>query len=243
MAQCSTAAMYFSRMTEEEQIAVNLARVQSTIAQAEQLAGRPSGSVKLLAISKKQSVAKIRAARAAGQREFGENYLQEALSKIAALKDADLCWHFTGVIQSNKARDIAIYFDWVHSIDRISVANHLNRLRPATSPNLDVCIQVNLSREQTKAGCRVEQLAALAEHIEALPRLRLRGLMALPRLSSNRAEQRATFAQFARIFDEMAPRFNHFDTLSAGMSGDFEQAIAEGATIVRIGTALFGPRL
>ena len=235
--------MYFSKMTDEEQVAINLARVKSAIARAEQMAGRQLGGVKLLAISKKQSVAKIRAALAAGQRDFGENYLQEALTKIATLKDEDLCWHFTGAIQSNKARDIAAHFDWVHSVDRISVANHLNRLRPSASPNLDVCIQVNLSGEQTKAGCSIAQLAALAEQIEALPRLNLRGLMALPKVSSKHAQQRATFAQFARLCEEMAPRFNYFDTLSAGMSGDFEQAIAEGATLVRIGTALFGPRL
>lgn len=243
MVQCLTPTTYFSIMLDERQISINLTQVRSTIAHAEKSAGRAPGSVKLLAISKTRSVAEIRAAIAAGQRDFGENYVQEAIAKIQAFKDENLCWHFTGAIQGNKARDVALYFDWVHSLDRALIANRLDRLRPSSLANLNVCIQVNLSGEKTKAGCDIGQVQTLAALIESLPRLNLRGLMAIPKASSSSFQQRETFDEFAQLFKQLASQFDSFDTLSAGMSGDFEQAIIAGATVVRIGTAIFGPRL
>jgi len=229
-------------VSKSRQIAINLARLRAAIAQAEAQAGRQRGSVRLLAISKTKSVRAIRAALAAGQHDFGENYLQEALAKIAQLKEEKILWHFVGAIQSNKARDIAQYFDWVHSVERLSIAQRLDRLRPTTLPPLNVCIQVNIDQEHTKAGCRVDQLAALAAEIAQLPRLRLRGLMAIPKPAADAQQQYQGFVKLHALFAELAAHYRHFDTLSAGMSGDFEQAIKAGANLIRIGTAIFGAR-
>jgi len=177
-----------------------------------------------------------------GVRRFGENYLQEALQKIEALADLDLEWHFIGPIQSNKTRAIAEHFDWVHSVDRLKIARRLNEQRPAALAPLNVCLQLNVSAEQSKSGAEPAQLAALAAEVAALPRLRLRGLMAIPAATEDVARQRAAFRCMGEAQAQLQAAGLELDTLSMGMSGDLEAAIAEGATLVRIGTALFGPR-
>ena len=201
--------------------------------------GREPATVGLLAVSKTQPAAAIRDAFAAGLRDFGENYLQEALEKQAALTDLPLIWHFIGPIQSNKTRPIAEHFDWVHSVDRLKIAQRLSDQRPAHLPALNICLQVNVSGEDSKSGCSPEELTALARAVVALPNLRLRGLMAIPEPTDDVAAQHAAFARLRQLRDELAL---NLDTLSMGMSHDLEAAIAEGATWVRIGTALFGAR-
>lgn len=197
----------------------------------------PSPAPRLLVVSKARDAADVRAAYAAGQREFGENYVQEATAKIAALADLDIVWHFIGAIQSNKTRDIADRFRWVHTVDRAKIASRLNA---AAGDVLDVCVQVNVDAEPQKAGVVPADLLALVAHIAALPRLRLRGLMVIPRQGG---DSRASFRRTRSLFETMAPRAGpHWDTLSMGMSDDFEAAVEEGATIVRVGTAIFGPR-
>jgi PLP dependent protein len=215
-------------------------------------AGRDPHTVHLLAVSKTRTAADVCALAALGQRNFAENYLQEALDKIHACADESLCWHFIGPIQSNKTRDIATSFNWVHSVDRGKIAQRLNDQRPAHLPPLNICIQVNIDGEESKSGVPLADgladVAALAEHIVSLPRLQLRGLMAIPRADSD-DNNRAAFDKLAMtlsslrhtiaISDAAKPQL---DTLSMGMSNDFDSAIAAGATHVRIGTALFGPR-
>lgn len=196
----------------------------------------------LLAVSKTRPAEDIRAAHALGINDFGENYLQEALPKIEALQALGLTWHFIGPIQSNKTRPIAEHFDWVHSVDRDKIARRLNEQRPADAPPLQVCLQVNVSGEASKSGVSPAELPALAEAVMQLPRLRLRGLMAIPAATNSDAEQRAAFAQLRGLFEELKPQAPDLDTLSMGMSGDLEAAVAEGSTLLRIGTALFGPR-
>lgn len=196
----------------------------------------------LLAVSKTRPAEDIRAAHALGINDFGENYLQEALPKIEALQALGLTWHFIGPIQSNKTRPIAEHFDWVHSVDRDKIARRLNEQRPADAPPLQVCLQVNVSGEASKSGVSPADLPALAEAVLHLPRLRLRGLMAIPAATNSDAEQRAAFAQLRGLFEELKPQAPDLDTLSMGMSGDLEAAVAEGSTLLRIGTALFGPR-
>ena len=229
-------------MSEHQQIRANLLRVQSAIAQAETQAGRPPGSVRLLAVSKTKSAAAIRATLDAGQHDFGENYLQEALAKIEQIKEKKIRWHFIGSIQSNKARDIAHHFDWVHSIEKLSIAQRIARLRPEALLPLNVCIQINIDQEQSKSGCSIEQVHTLADEIAQLPRLKLRGLMAIPKPISEPQYQYRIFTELNALFEQLKQRHKNFDTLSAGMSGDFEQAIKAGTTLVRIGTAIFGPR-
>ena len=229
-------------MSEHRQIRDNLSRVQSAITQAEAQAGRPRGSVRLLAVSKTKSVAAIRAALDAGQYDFGENYLQEALAKIEQLKEEKICWHFIGSIQSKKARDIARHFDWVHSIEKISTAQRIDHLRPETLLPLNVCIQINIDKEPSKSGCSVEQVHALADEITQMSHLKLRGIMAIPKPVSKLQHQYKTFTELHALFEQLKPKYKDFDTLSVGMSGDFEQAIKAGATLIRIGTAIFGPR-
>ncbi|MCY1283596.1 Pyridoxal phosphate homeostasis protein [compost metagenome] len=224
-------------------IAKNIAKVGERIREAAQAAGREAATVGLLAVSKTKPAADIRAAFAAGLRDFGENYLQEALAKQAELADLALTWHFIGPIQSNKCKALAEHFAWVHSVDRLKVAQRLSDLRPAGLPPLNVCLQVNISGEASKSGCAPAELGALAAAVAGLPRLRLRGLMAIPEPCDDPAEQRATFARVRALADELRQRLNlDLDTLSMGMSHDLEAAIAEGATWVRIGTALFGAR-
>ena len=220
-------------------IADNISLVSERIRAAAQASQRDADSVHLLAVSKTKPAQAIREAYAAGMRDFGENYLQEALGKQAELTDLPLSWHFIGPIQSNKTRAIAEHFAWVHSVDRLKIAQRLSEQRPADLPPLNICIQVNVSGEASKSGCTPADLPALAAAISALPRLKLRGLMAIPEPTEDRAAQDAAFAA---VSDLQASLNLPLDTLSMGMSHDLESAIAQGATWVRIGTALFGAR-
>ncbi|EKF74565.1 hypothetical protein A11A3_08060 [Alcanivorax hongdengensis A-11-3] len=204
-------------------------------------AGRDADSVCLLAVSKTCTAAELAALADQGQRHFGENYLQEGLDKIAALTGRDLVWHFIGPIQSNKTRDIAAHFDWVHSVDRLKVARRLSEQRPAQRAPLNVCIQVNVDDEASKSGVSLAEVAALAEAVAALPNLRLRGLMAIPRADSD-DHNRAAFRRLAMTLSHLRNTMPALDTLSMGMSADYPVAIEEGATVIRLGTALFGPR-
>ncbi|MCW8155469.1 YggS family pyridoxal phosphate-dependent enzyme [Stutzerimonas stutzeri] len=217
----------------------NIAKVAARIREAAQAVNRDPATVGLLAVSKTQPAAAIRDAAGAGVRDFGENYLQEALDKQAELSDLSLVWHFIGPIQSNKTKSIAEHFDWVHSVDRLKIAQRLSDQRPTQLPPLNICLQVNVSGEASKSGCAPEELHPLAQAVVALPNLRLRGLMCIPAPSDDPAEQRAAFARLRALRDELPLTL---DTLSMGMSQDLETAIAEGATWVRIGTALFGAR-
>ncbi len=203
---------------------------------------RPPGGVRVLAVSKTKPPEAVRAAAEAGQREFGENHVQDALVKLDALGGLDLIWHFIGPVQSNKTRVVATRFDWVHSIDRAKIATRLNAQRPEELPPLEVCIQVNVSGEDSKSGVDPDQVEELARVVSGLPRLKLRGLMTLPRISAGLQTQRQPFATLRRILETLNTRGFALDTLSMGMSNDMEAAIAEGATIVRIGTAIFGAR-
>jgi pyridoxal phosphate enzyme (YggS family) len=220
-------------------IADNISQVMARIQAGAQAAQRPAGSIGLLAVSKTKPAAAVREAYAAGIRDFGENYLQEALAKQQELADLPLCWHFIGPIQSNKTRAIAENFAWVHSVDRLKIAQRLSEQRPAGLPPLNICIQVNISGEASKSGCEPADLQALATAIAALPNLRLRGLMAIPEPLEDRAAQDAAFASVRTLQEHLQLPL---DTLSMGMSHDLEAAIAQGATWVRIGTALFGAR-
>ncbi|MHB1145017.1 MAG: YggS family pyridoxal phosphate-dependent enzyme [Thiobacillus sp.] len=216
--------------------------VQARIARAGAEAGRDATAIRLLAVGKTFSAAAVRGLAACGQREFGENYVQEALEKQATLRELALVWHFIGPIQSNKTRAIAGHFSWVHSIDRLKIAERLSAQRPASLPPLQVCIEVNVSGESSKGGVDPADLPALAEAVSKLPGLQLRGLMAIPAPTPDVAAQRAAFRQVREQFDALRARGYALDTLSMGMSGDLEAAILEGATLVRIGTALFGER-
>lgn len=220
-------------------IAKNIAKVATRIREAAQAAGRDPETVGLLAVSKTQPVEAIREAHNAGLSDFGENYLQEALEKQTGLADLTLTWHFIGPIQSNKTRAIAEHFDWVHSVDRLKIAQRLSDQRPAALPPLNICLQVNVSGEASKSGCAPQEVAQLARAIMALPNLCLRGLMAIPEPTDDITEQHAAFARVRQLQHELDAKL---DTLSMGMSQDLEAAIAEGATWVRIGTALFGAR-
>ncbi|HBP47147.1 YggS family pyridoxal phosphate-dependent enzyme [Pseudomonas sp. FSL R10-0056] len=220
-------------------IAGNIARVEARIRAAALAVQRDVTSIHLLAVSKTKPAGALREAHAAGIRDFGENYLQEARAKQLELADLPLCWHFIGPIQSNKTRDIAEHFAWVHSVDRLKIAQRLSEQRPANLPPLNICIQVNVSGEASKSGCTPADLPALAAAISALPRLKLRGLMAIPEPTEDRAEQDAAFATVRTLQESLNMGL---DTLSMGMSHDLESAIAQGATWVRIGTALFGAR-
>jgi pyridoxal phosphate enzyme (YggS family) len=208
----------------------------------EQQYGREPGSVQILAVSKRHNTDKIRAVAAAGMHHFGENYLQEALEKISALQDLTLTWHFIGPIQSNKTRGIAEHFDWVQSVDREKIAVRLNDQRPSHLPPLNVCVQVNLSQEQSKSGVSLDEGAELCQCVAQLPRLTLRGVMAIPAPIEDFEEQRSSFRQLAQLYDKLAGQIDTVDTLSMGMSDDYAAAIAEGATMIRLGTVIFGPR-
>ena len=220
-------------------IAGNIAQVEARIRAAAEAVQRDVTSIHLLAVSKTKPAAALREAYAAGIRDFGENYLQEARAKQVELTDLPLSWHFIGPIQSNKTREIAEHFAWVHSVDRLKIAQRLSEQRPADLPPLNICIQVNVSGEASKSGCTPADLPALAAAISALPRLKLRGLMAIPEPTEDRAEQDAAFATVRTLQESLNMGL---DTLSMGMSHDLESAIAQGATWVRIGTALFGAR-
>ena len=221
-----------------------LQQVRQRIALACAAAQRPVQSVTLLAVSKTFAADTLREAHAAGQRAFGENYVQEALAKIAALADLRpaIEWHLIGPLQSNKTREVAAAFDWVHSIDRLKVAERLSARRPAGLPPLQVCLQVNVSGEASKSGVAPAELPALAHAVAALPQLRLRGLMSIPEPAADFTAQRAPHRQLRGLFEALRREGLALDTLSMGMSADLEAAIAEGATIVRVGTAIFGGR-
>ncbi|MEY3202264.1 MAG: hypothetical protein RIR70_1814, partial [Pseudomonadota bacterium] len=216
--------------------------VNARIAQATLQAGRAPGSVTLLAVSKTFPPEAVRAAARCGQRAFGENYAQEGADKIAALADLDLEWHFIGPLQSNKTRLVAEHFDWVHSIDREKIAQRLSDQRPAGLPPLKVCLQVNVSGEASKSGVTIAALPDLARAVAALPNLALKGLMAIPEPSDDMTLMRARFASVREALDDLNAAGFSLDTLSLGMSADLEAAIAEGATLVRVGSAIFGAR-
>jgi pyridoxal phosphate enzyme (YggS family) len=222
----------------------NLDAVLQRIGLAAQLAGRDPRSVSLLAVSKTFPAEDVRAAHAAGQRAFGENYVQEATTKIAALADlrASLEWHFIGPLQSNKTRPVAETFDWVHSVDRLKIAQRLAEQRPENLPPLNVCLQVNVSGEASKAGVAPAEAAEVARAIAALPRLALRGLMSIPEPAGSIEAQRAPHRQLRELFEQLRANGLELDTLSMGMSSDLEAAVLEGATMVRVGTAIFGAR-
>lgn len=223
-------------------IPANLQIVYSRIARAAQDAGRAADSVTVLAVSKTFPAEAVRAAAAAGQHAFGENYVQEALDKITGLRDLGLQWHFIGPIQSNKTRSIAEHFDWVHGVERDKIARRLADARPLVLPPLNVCIQVNVSGEASKSGIAPDAVTALAEQVAALPRLKLRGLMAIPEPTPDAQLRRTRFRLLRELKDDLVRRGHVLDTLSMGMSDDLEDAVAEGATMVRVGTAIFGRR-
>jgi pyridoxal phosphate enzyme (YggS family) len=212
------------------------------LAQAALDANRDPESVKLLAVSKKHPAETVLEAAGAGQRDFGENYVQEGLDKAAACGRDDLRWHFIGHLQSNKTRSVAAAYDWVHTIDKLKIARRLSEQRPADLPKLDVCIQVNVDREGSKSGAPIDVVPELAAEISALPRLRLRGLMCLPAIRDGFEAQREPFARLRELAESISAGGIELDTLSMGMTDDYRAAIFEGATIVRIGTAIFGPR-
>lgn len=220
-----------------------LRKVTERIHQAALLAGRNPQSVQLVAVSKTQPASAIAEAYASGQRHFGENYVQEALDKKIQLEHLyNLVWHFIGPIQSNKTRAIAENFSWVHSVDRLKIAQRLNEQRPESVPPLNICIQVNLDDEETKSGVSLKDLPELAAAINPLPRLALRGLMAIPAATSDIQQQRNAFARLRQAMEHLCALGYTLDTLSMGMSGDLESAIMEGATFVRVGTDIFGAR-
>lgn len=223
-------------------IAANLRQVHQRIAQACAAAGRTPDTVTLIAVSKTFPAEQIRAAYAAGQRHFGESYLQEWQQKQDALADLEIVWHFIGPLQSNKTREVASGFDWAHSVDRLKIAQRLSDQRPAHMPPLSVCLQVNISGEDSKSGCAPSEVGALAQQIANLPRLRLRGLMAVPAPTDNPSEQHAAFRRLQALMQQLRDMGLQPDTVSAGMSDDLEAAIEEGSTAVRIGSAIFGTR-
>ncbi len=220
-------------------IAENLQAVRSRISEALQ---GDSRAITLVAVSKTQPLERVREALEAGQRDFGENYVQEAIAKIRALEGRGAVWHFIGHLQGNKAKEVAGHFDWVHGVDRARIADLLSRHRPAHLAPLQACVQVNISEEATKAGVRPEEALALARHVASLPGLRFRGLMGMASPSGDFARARAEFAVLRRTFEELARAGLAPDTLSMGMTQDFPAALAEGATMLRIGTAIFGAR-
>jgi hypothetical protein len=234
--------------SSDKHLQANLTALAERITAAARAAGRDPSSVTLVAVGKTFSAEAVAALARCGQRDFGENYVQEALAKIdavrAALPGLALAWHFIGPIQSNKTRPIAERFDWVQSVDRLKIAQRLSEQRPDDLPPLNVLLQVNISGEAAKSGVSPAELPALARAVAALPRLRLRGLMAIPQPEDDPARQRRPFAALRQLFEaQRAAGPAGWDTLSMGMSGDLEAAIAEGATMVRVGTALFGARL
>ena len=227
-------------------IAHNLQAVDASIVEAARAAGRKPDEVRLLAVSKTFPAEAVLEAIGAGQRAFGENYLQEALDKMAAVSDAlpgqQVEWHFIGPIQSNKTRPIAASFAWVHTVDRLKIAQRLSEQRPEQLGPLNICLQVNISGEVSKSGASPDELLELARHVAQLPRLRLRGLMAIPEPETDFNKQRAAFRRLRELADSVSAHGIVLDTLSMGMSADLAAAVVEGATIVRVGSAIFGVR-
>jgi len=234
-------------LIHDTQIAANLKLVENTLRSLEKKYQRPANSVQLLAVSKTKPIEDILAAHSVGQTDFGENYLQEALKKIQEpkikeLKPEKLNWHFIGPIQKNKTRSIAENFQWLHSLERLVIAQRLNDQRPKSLPPLQVCIQVNIDNEDSKSGVKVDAIQTLAESIVELKRVKLRGLMAIPQANNDTQQQRKSFAKLRQQLEHLNQQGFELDTLSMGMSSDLEAAVAEGATIVRVGTAIFGER-
>ena len=220
----------------------HLRGVRDRVEKAASAAGRSADEITIVAVSKRHSAAAIEAAYSAGQRDFGENFVQEAVPKIESLDLSDIRWHFIGRIQANKTRDIARHFDWVHTVDRLKIARRLNEQRPHYAAPLNICIQVNLAEEPQKSGIAAGEVGELAEAVHDLSRLRLRGLMTMPPADAATDAVEALFLELARIERSLVARGLAMDTLSMGMSGDLETAIACGSTMLRIGTAIFGPR-
>ncbi len=220
----------------------NFRKIQDLLAKAAVDAGRSVGSIRLLAVSKKKPAEAVLEAYSAGQRDFGENFVQEGLEKIAQVDRDDVTWHFIGHLQSNKTKAVAQHFQWVHTIDRLKVARRLSEQRPHHAGDLNVCIEVNIDAEDLKSGASIAEVADLAAAIAELPRLKLRGLMCLPAIRQGVAAQREPFARLRALMESLNDTGMQLDTLSMGMTADYAAAIQEGATIVRIGTALFGAR-
>ena len=216
--------------------------MQSRIAEAARAAGRSVDSVTLLAVSKGQSSAAIESAARAGVEHFGENFLQESLPKMAALAGREITWHFIGRLQANKTRSVAEQFAWVHAVDRLRIAERLSAQRPFHAPPLNICLQLHVGGEATKGGLPGAEIAGLARQVRELPRLRLRGIMSMPPAEADVARQRQWFRETRQVFDYLNEQGFGLDTLSMGTSADFEAAVAEGSTLVRVGTAIFGPR-
>ena len=223
-------------------IAENIAQLSARLQRLDRQYERSASSVKLLAVSKRHPVESIIAANKVGIEDFGENYLREALDKIQHLSSLRVNWHFIGPIQSNKTKAIAENFQWVHSIDRLKIAQRLSDQREPSASKLNVCVQVNISHEANKSGVELGEVEALCDRVAALPNLQLRGLMAIPAAEPDLDSQRIAFRVLAQEYSRLKPRYVQFDTLSMGMSNDFEAAIAEGSTLIRIGTGIFGPR-
>ena len=223
-------------------IANNLQSLRAEIAAAAAAAHRSDDCITLVAVSKGHGAAQVRAAAACGVTDFGESYLQEALPKIAALRDLKLTWHFIGRIQANKTAAVAADFDWVHGVDRLRIAERLSAQRPHYAPPLQVCIQVNIAGETAKAGIEPAAAPQLVQAVHALPRLKLRGLMCILPPGGSAVENRATFGAMQLLLQQLNAQGGALDTLSMGMSADFREAIAQGATLIRVGTAIFGPR-
>lgn len=220
----------------------NLSDVTNRIQKSAQQCQRDPRSITLLAVSKTWPAEKLQQLYQAGQRAFGENYLQEALTKIKQLEALEIDWHFIGPIQSNKTKDIAEHFDWVHSVDRLKIAERLSRQRPEHYPNLNICIQVNIDQEVSKSGIEPGALLSTAKQIADLPRLDLRGIMIIPAKTDDSAQQRAAFQRASELFEQLRQQHPNIDTLSMGMSNDLDIAIEQGSTLVRVGSALFGQR-
>jgi len=220
----------------------NFRKIQDLLAKAAVDAGRPAGQVRLLAVSKKKPLEAILEVAAAGQRDFGENFVQEGLEKIKKAGREDLSWHFIGHLQSNKTKAVAEYFQWVHTVDRQKIAKRLSQQRPHHAPDLNICIEVNIDGEEQKSGVAPQDVGDLATAIAELPRVKLRGLMCLPAIRQGFDEQRKPFAALRALYESLIAQGHDLDTLSMGMSSDYAAAIREGATIVRVGTGIFGAR-
>ena len=226
-----------------ENIKENILKIKKDILQSEVKFGRKKNSVTLMAVSKTQSTGNILEAYNAGQRHFGENYIQESIEKIIELKDLDIIWHFIGKIQSNKAKFIAENYDWVHSIDKISTLEKLNNHRKSIKKKINICIQVNIDSEETKSGIFINEVEKFIEQANDLKQITIRGIMAIPMYQSDYDSQFKTFAKIKDLFDSLVKKGYKLDTLSIGMSSDYNAAIAAGSTIVRIGTSIFGERI
>ena len=230
------------QVMNRQQLTDNIAKVRQRVRESAEKCRRRESEILLLAVSKTRPASSLRLAAECGLSDFGENYLQEALDKIDQLQDLDLCWHFIGPIQSNKTRAIAEHFSWVHSVDREKIARRLSEQRPAGLPPLNICLQVNISAEASKAGVSASELPALASAVSELPGICLRGLMAIPEPTADRMRQQAGFRALRELLESLQGQLPDLDTLSMGMSADLEAAITEGATVIRVGTDIFGPR-